>query len=325
MSSQIHVESDALTELLAGFKRFACVAPELLAQVHSELQWRLEEVERRREAQRGEVERLRSLCESAASADEDSEESAEDYSAELETAEDRLVEISAAVQQVEEAMMKLNAVTARSEALLTDRTHSACAFLQRKLEELADYRSAHLSGTSAGFGRNFAVGTSEISAKKAVSPQTPAIHSEPPTARTISTPLTAFRLPSGFKWVSLDRIALDEELKDVEASSAFQKTTYDVMLRGFQRLRAEVLPAIETHGISGAAAHFTARDGLSSGPPEESLQRVYEAFFGSDPIYLDRGASAEGLCVMSGRHRLKVARDLGWSAVPARVSPRVSL
>ena len=53
---------------------------------------------------------------------------------------------------------------------------------------------------------------------------------------------------------------------------------------------------------------------------QSGLLRVYEAFFGDDVIHLGRGRRDKLFGVDSGRHRIKVAMDAGWTAVPVKMS-----
>ena len=50
----------------------------------------------------------------------------------------------------------------------------------------------------------------------------------------------------------------------------------------------------------------------------ESLANLYDIFFGSDPIAAS--PSFNGMLELSsGRHRVLIAKDLGWTHVPGRM------
>lgn len=65
--------------------------------------------------------------------------------------------------------------------------------------------------------------------------------------------------------------------------------------------------------------HFARIDRGKGSSYAEGKQRVYDAFFGDDCITLDRGPSDGKYGVTNGRHRLRIARALGWEAVPVKI------
>jgi hypothetical protein len=107
----------------------------------------------------------------------------------------------------------------------------------------------------------------------------------------------------------------------VQDQAAYEKVPYQEMRRGFDALRNDLLPALSGDNL-GAAEVFARRDAEAGVSYEHGLQRVYDAFFGNDPIYLSRGADTELCTVTSGRHRIKAAIDAGWTAVPVKTGAR---
>lgn len=132
--------------------------------------------------------------------------------------------------------------------------------------------------------------------------------------------ITQVVLPGGFVWVRLDDIALQDELKNVQRPGDFSKVAYDEMRSGAQRFIERVLPVVARGANLATSEHFAELDRAAGVPYEHGLQRVFEAFLGRwTPIYLCRGQTDERFSITNGRHRIKVASDLGWTAVPAQV------
>jgi len=66
------------------------------------------------------------------------------------------------------------------------------------------------------------------------------------------------------------------------------------------------------------SAYFFSLDQQAGVSYANGLLRVYEAFFGSEPIHLSRVKGAPQWTVGNGRHRILVAKELGWKAIPAQ-------
>jgi hypothetical protein len=80
------------------------------------------------------------------------------------------------------------------------------------------------------------------------------------------------------------------------------------------------LPIIATAKDKHPRDAFRDLDEKSGVTYENGLLRIYEAFFGQqDYIYLERPRGSSSFSITNGRHRVKVAQDLGWDAIPARV------
>jgi hypothetical protein len=132
--------------------------------------------------------------------------------------------------------------------------------------------------------------------------------------------ITQVALPGGFVWVRLDEIALDEELIHVRDASDFSKVAYDEMKIGAQRFVDHVLPLVHQDKSVATSEYFAELDRKGSVPFADGMQRVFDAFLGRwSPIYLCRGSEGGKYTISNGRHRIKIASDLGWLAVPAQV------
>lgn len=116
----------------------------------------------------------------------------------------------------------------------------------------------------------------------------------------------------GIQMVSVDRVDLSNS--PVLGESDFRKVSHAEMVEGFQKLETTVRPAMGT-GADGE--YFSDLDKSQGLDYEHGYRRVYDAFYGSDPIRLDR--TGDTYNVVNGYHRLAVAKELGITALPARV------
>ena len=132
--------------------------------------------------------------------------------------------------------------------------------------------------------------------------------------------MTDFRLPDGFVWVPLTQIDLKNELKELEPETGFKKVPYETMREGFNKLRDEVLPHIHQDTTPRSSDSSQKFDQAEKRDYANGFQRVYDAFFGQqDYIYLVRRKGGEQYEIINGRHRIKIAEDLGWDAIPAQI------
>jgi hypothetical protein len=293
--AQIH-STESLVDLAKALDRFSKKGLEELIGLRRHVdRQRAELLAREKSAREAE----QSCAEQLANADEDD---ADYWSAELDGARQRLRSIRRWRARVEEEYRDFRSAAASLESDLSRSLPRGLAFLRSKIENVAAYHS---------------VQPDPLDREDAV---TNALVSEPPSheARENGT-LTSFRLPRGFVWVSLSEIDLARGLEGVQTEADFGKVSYETMTSGLMRLRDEILPRMQTLSRCSSDA-FREIDRQNGDMYETGLQRVYEAFFGAhDYLYLERGKSDEKFGVTNGRHRIKVAQDLGWDAVPAQV------
>jgi hypothetical protein len=127
-------------------------------------------------------------------------------------------------------------------------------------------------------------------------------------------------LPKGFYWIPIGQIDQKDILTD---PSEWKKGTSKAeMMTGLEVFHRDLLPVLSR----GSATHedFRRLDeqlGRTSvgAVRADSLAHLYEVFFGTDTIAVDRAPNG-GFSVSSGRHRISVAKELGWTHVPARLA-----
>jgi hypothetical protein len=129
-----------------------------------------------------------------------------------------------------------------------------------------------------------------------------------------SLDLTHYALPPGFRWIPLDEIEIEHI-----PESEFHKVSSNTMQEGLARL-GEVLERLQerlTEPFTDNSIYFMRLDRQAGRANEEGLLRVYEAFFGQDHIHLTRIKGSTRWRIDNGKHRIQVARALGWQAIPA--------
>jgi hypothetical protein len=91
---------------------------------------------------------------------------------------------------------------------------------------------------------------------------------------------------------------------------------YDDAIRAAQQLE-EMKPLIARGFTSEGFANRDAAAGLDY---EHGQQRIYDLYYGNNAIRLNR--DGDSYDIISGRHRIYVAKELGIDSVPARVKER---
>ncbi len=120
-------------------------------------------------------------------------------------------------------------------------------------------------------------------------------------------------LPGGFRWVSLDEIDMGEISDELE----FKKISRAEMDEGLEILKNEIAPAFEEKPACGSE-YFFEEDKKAGLEIYEGKQRVYDAFFGESHIRLEKRTTDFHYGITNGRHRILLAREKGWKAIPAR-------
>ncbi|MEM4282825.1 MAG: hypothetical protein QXN89_04105 [Candidatus Woesearchaeota archaeon] len=131
--------------------------------------------------------------------------------------------------------------------------------------------------------------------------------------------MTHYALPEGFKWVPLEEI----HMEDVLSKDEFQKVNWEEMLEGMRKLPEvlEVLKGRMNQSFVDNSIYLMQLDQQAGRKYATGLQRIYESFFGSEPIRLEPCVDSKGNFtkwrIINGRHRVQVAKELKWTAVPA--------
>jgi hypothetical protein len=86
------------------------------------------------------------------------------------------------------------------------------------------------------------------------------------------------------------------------------------MVDGVRRFAKTVLPAVRNRAN---AEDFDELDRQNGVDYEHGIRRIYDAFYGNDPIRLEKIGNTYK--VVGGYHRLHVAKELGLTEIPASV------
>lgn len=298
IDGSVKARSEAIAEFDLALGRFAKSSIEQIAAASSTVRRTVETLEDRRNELRRELAQLR---EDIANANE--EEDVSHAKRRLEEVEHAVANVRRWQLRVGDQLESYKRDALRLEELSTGKTPETRAYLRRLLHDLSSYfalqADSEVSGSDIRQAAASLVRTIPASSNKPID-------------------LTSLSLPPGFRWVAISDIDTARDLADVRSNSAFRKISYDTMREGFTTLCAEILPAINSPYTPAGKDTFRARDLARGIPYEKGALRVYEAFFGDDAIYLERGSGDERFSIVNGRHRVLVAMELGWIAVPAK-------
>jgi hypothetical protein len=216
-------------------------------------------------------------------------------------------------QRLATAAQAYEAAAARWDSTLNSLVPDASAFLLRTCEAAADVHRLSAPDSVGHLGSGTSVAGGQLSSEAWTG------HLDPMRA---TSPSELPALPAGFSWIPVDGL-----FGDLPRNDEFRKgATYDDMRAGFERLRGELIPLLaKSPGAGRSACEAFDRangrvDPLGFAHPA-SLAELWSHFFGREPIRIEHGA--EGTAhVVNGRHRLRIAHDLGWKFVPGQLVTR---
>jgi hypothetical protein len=298
VDGNVKARSEAIAELELALGRFAGSSTEGVAAASSAARRTVERLEDRRNELRRELAQLREEI-----ANSNEEDDVTHAKRRLEEVEYALANVRRWQLRVGDQLESYKRNALRLEELIAGKTAETRAYLRSLLQDLSAYFA--LQADSQAIGSDIRKGSPSLARSIATSSNKP-------------IDLTSLSLPRGFRWVAISDIDTARELADVRSKAAFRKVSYDAMREGFETLCTEILPAINAPDAPVGKDTFRARDLARGIPYEEGTLRVYEAFFGDDAIYLERRTSDDNFSIVNGRHRVLVAIDLGWTAVPAK-------
>jgi tetratricopeptide (TPR) repeat protein len=226
----------------------------------------------------------------------------------LEEAQERLTRIERAIDYVQAALRKYKAA-ARDLAdsrrgLLT----GAAAYLAERMRAVDTYLALQLDpGAAASSSGSSMAANSAGAASDGLSVDA----------------MNGVDLPEGFRWIPISEIVE----RDLPSSSSEWKkgVSKEDMRTGLNAFRRDMLPALARRGHISRDDFVSLDRALgraSRGVIEpDSVAHLYDVFFGIDAIAIDRNPGG-GFSITNGRHRVVVARELGWTHVPARLLGR---
>ena len=299
MKGKVDLRSfDLLRDLDLALSRFANTASETMQTMERELRQAEEELEDRIRICQRDLNYWKQAYKSA------HKEQDKRYAAhKLETSLETLRRTNYYLNFLSEKQQAYHSQAERLKELVTENTFKARHYLRKSLENLQSYAAVQFSGSnvhstlSSGSGKSGSA-TSEEKFKFPIDQKASFSHNP---------------LPEGYRWVSIDQIDLKEIPKDIK----FEKTSSDEMKTGFSILQNKILPALKKDP-SRDSEYFRKQDIKSALDYLNGCQRIYEAFFGHSHIRLERYGNDPLYSITNGRHRIAIARELGWDALPAK-------
>jgi len=226
--------------------------------------------------------------------------------AQLRESEDALRAILLRIQLVQQADAAYRQQAQRLQQMLDNDIPKARSFLGRKLDTLLSYISLRPAS-----GSGFAVAVSGFS---------PPLPMNAASSRVVPENVSA--LPNVGEIVWIDRGIMDVPLSQIDTSDSSvhgpadfrQSSPHDLMLEGVRRLDAVIRPAVQ-QGADGD--DFSAYDTQHDLDHAHGYRRVYDAFYGDEPIRLNK--DGDRYTVEAGYHRLFVAQEAGLITIPAQI------
>jgi hypothetical protein len=299
MEGQVDVRCFGLLyELDWAMGRFANVALESLQVVEQDVRRAMEEIDDRKRYGERNIRYWREAYEEAG----DSEDKR--YAARrLESAEDTLRRTCHLAKHLQDRIQAYQRQADKLRELATGETIKARHYLRQSLEHLQTYTSVQLSSSSgSGPSENVLINSS-----------TSVTGAQPSNTNHQGITFTNCPLPKGYRWVGLDEV----NLKEIPDNMKFEKIDSQEMKTGLCTLQQKVLPSIQEKPERDSG-YFNDIDRKADREYQHGQQRVYDAFFGQDHIRLERLEGDPCYSITNGRHRIKIAQELGWDAIPAK-------
>ncbi|HSW29032.1 MAG TPA: hypothetical protein VLH75_05975 [Longimicrobiales bacterium] len=305
---------DALLQLRSALLRFRQSTSGVASGLRARLGRATADLERQRRRLEDEIQTL----EERAGSDDDDERAA---------ARRALAEAYASREDLRDQMRRLARASARHDNAAASWFHAlestvpgAAAFLAQKHAEASSYLQAGApvgeaslsvaDSSAAGFG----AGIWSRSVRAGPVPMDPV-----GATRMEDLP----DLPGGFSWIPISEI----EESELPAADDFPKVSYATMRAGLNRLWTELIPMIgATPGADRRSCQeFDEAHGRTDPMGfvhEESLAHLWDQFFEErfrNHIRVAFDSESGRWSVDNGRHRIRVARDLGWRYVPGEL------
>lgn len=145
-----------------------------------------------------------------------------------------------------------------------------------------------------------------------------AVHAAPLLAASAAPPRPAPRGAWVHRGVQAIAITSLPDPEGISGAADFTKVSETEMRAGLQRLQ-EMLPLIES-GTGASSDYWAGVDRQRGLEHASGFQRIYDAFYGQDAIYVNKDGAAYD--IVNGRHRIWLAKQMGISSLPMRVVER---
>lgn len=312
LANEVYIESiQALRNLNSTLVKFSSKVQDMLEKVEAEILHANNVLKQRRHYWENKIAYWEDVLQETT--DDEEKDNADYAERRLEEAKRELYQVQLWEIRVEESSKIYYFHAKRLHELSEVQMPKAIAFLKQKLNDLLTYNSSFVSETS----EEASMLSENYNMDGPASKTTAAASVNLKENQALPTfPVTLFALPPSFHWVPLKEI----DASNLPKSTAdFKKVSYEEMKKGFASLIQEVLPRIQSDPSRINGDFFRELDKQGNRDYPNGLQKIYEVFFGSDRIHLSKFKGDSYFSVDNGRHRVKIAFDMGLSAVPAEV------
>lgn len=316
MSNSINVTSlRSLEELETSIARFSSEVRETIEATGHEIQRKAEALDQIVADRRRTVADWRAAYEGA----DDEEDDVDFIRQKLDQAEEDFRDAKQWQRRVEELCAEYNKRAKQAAYLGDEHSDKARGFLKARITELYDYLAVKPSvatGTPVGSQSS---GPGILDAALVATEAT--VGSVVSSGEAVAFAMAGLPLPKGFGWVRLDELKPDE-MENLPAENDYKKDGLceSDMQEGLELLRTRILPEIQKDPKAATKEHFSELDAVDGRSGSKSLASIFAAYFGADRhIWVDRYKGDQFFGIGNGRHRIKAALDLGWSAIPARI------
>ncbi len=313
---------DTLLDLSTSFKRFGHKTEEILHALEAELKRTLESMQSRVRACQQKVSQMQWQVEQAHGAlDDCRDQEDDDYIPDCGCEEDELKQairesmaaernletVKILYTKVENAISEFHQHIRRLRDLATTNVNRANAYLESKTAVLEIYRTvqpervntlATNSGSVSSLQGDI-ITTAAFSATNSLSNITTKEPSDD-SGQWVETRMNNF---------DISNLQLPEH---IQGEKDFQKVKLDEMQDGLKKLQ-EMKPVIE-QGIGNRKDYWADIDKKKGLDYPNGYQRVYEAFYGLEPIRIIK--DGDKYDITNGRHRIWAAKQLGIKTLP---------
>jgi hypothetical protein len=305
MSSSVNIASfRALEELEISLGRFSHTTRETVSTAQRQIDNQTQALEEIVTARRRAVERWQETYDAADDEDDDTAY----ILRQLHEAEEKYNEARNWQRRVDAVCGDFARRATEATYLADEHADQARLFLKDRLRELYEYvglkSSSHVGSQNVGLAApvNSAVGSNSADGSIEVSD------------------LAALSLPKGFDWIRIDELS-PAHLTNLPSHDEFRKGLSAADMReGLELLRTRILPEIQLNPTHATREYFEELDRVENRSVVNSLGEIFNAYFGSDePVRVDRFKGDKFFRIGNGRHRIAVARELGWTVIPGRI------
>lgn len=251
----------------------------------------------------------------------DDEDSGDWEYEELERAQRELADFHRLSAQADSVMKRLNSELRRYSELATGQIVASVAEADRVLGDAAAYLSIELDNLPSSRSGAKVAGSG-------TSPPSPKQHTYSASSGldSLRASCSSDGLPDGYYWLELSDLPENCFVND---PGEFKKLDKEAMKAGTRTLFEHVLPELARNPMANSVTfeEIDRREGTGyfddGSVRPESRAAVYEAFLSkrstADVVIVGNVHPNGAIDMLSGRHRLGVARELGYTRIPARI------